>query len=160
MSHRLRPFGSAFTLVELIAVMVILSVLAAATAPIVASAGQAYTDASNRRSAAADLAFALDRAGRTLREAPGPVVNVSATSIELAGGERLALLGSTLWLTEPGGAASPLCQRVGTFQIVCLGEDGRTDVASSPQEAQRLHILAEREGLWLGTVIFLRGAAP
>lgn len=151
---------NAFTLVELIAVMVILGALAAATAPIVATAGQSYADASNLRAAADDLAYALQRAARTLRDAPGNVIIATDGAIELSGGKRLERLGTTLWLTEPGEAPSPLCQDVTAFQITHLAEDGQTDSASDPAEIQRLHITAERSGVWLATVIHLRGAHP
>jgi len=151
---------NAFTLVELIAVMVILGALAAATAPIVASAGQSYADASNLRAAADDLAYALQRAGRTLRHASGSVTIATDEAIELSGGQRLERLGTTLWLTEPGQAPSPLCQDVTTFQITHLADDGQTDCASDPADIQRLHITAERSGVWLATVIHLRGAQP
>lgn len=151
---------AAFTLVELIAVMVILGALAAATAPIVASAGQSYADASNLRVAADDLAYALQRAGRTLRDAKGSVTFADDEAVELSGGQRLERLGTTLWLTEPGEAPSPLCQGVTTFQVLHLADDGASDSAGDLDDIQRLHITIERSGVWLATVIHLRGANP
>jgi prepilin-type N-terminal cleavage/methylation domain-containing protein len=147
---------SAFTLVELIAVMAILSVLAAVTAPLIASAGQAYTDASNQRSAIASLAHALDRASRVLAESTGPVALAARQRIVMTDGAELRLIGTTLWLTTPGQSASPLCQDVTAFNIQFRADDGATNTASNPANTQRINLVVTAEGVDLAASIYLR----
>lgn len=146
----------AFTLVELLAVMVVLSALAAATAPIVASAGRTYADAAERREASQELAFALTRAARALGDARGEVSTAAPAAIELTTGERLEKLGSTLWLTLPAAAPAPLCAGVDAVTLQYFESDGVTDCSADPARAQRLHIQIERAGVRFATVIHLR----
>lgn len=128
-----RSTRTAFTLVELMAVLVLTAGIAAVTAPIVLSASGAFTDASTRRDRTEAASMALDRIVRTLREAPdrgesGPgvpaIASLSAMSIGLEDGAVVALNGQTLELTVPGSDPAPLCTGVDAFELTYFGSDG------------------------------------
>jgi prepilin-type N-terminal cleavage/methylation domain-containing protein len=158
----------AFTLVETIAVILVLGVLSVVTTPLILSAGDAFGQAALARERTEDASMALERIVRALREAPDQsgapgtpdITTATATSIEFADGTEIELLGTTLWLALPGEAAAPVCQHVTAFELTYLNAGGGTITVSSPTDAlnaNRLHIrLAPEGGAELRTSVFLR----
>jgi len=154
----------AFTLIELIASMVIIGVIASVAAPLIGTASDSYVTASDNRSNTERVAFAMDRAVRMLRSAPPtasgsglPDIVVATTDdVEFADGSELELIGSTLWLTPAGGAASALCAGVTVFALTYLHEDGVTDTIATPTSTQRIGIRIVANGQELRSVAFLR----
>jgi prepilin-type N-terminal cleavage/methylation domain-containing protein len=154
----------AFTLIELIATMVVLAVVASVAAPIMVASSDAYADASDRRESAERVAAALERVVRILREAPATapgettpdIVEATASSVELADGVRLELSGSTLLLTTATEAQSPLCQGVSAFVLGFLAADGVTDSSGVPTSTQRVNVRLTAGGVEARTSVFLR----
>ncbi len=154
----------AFTLIELIATMVVLAVVASVAAPIMVASSDAYADAANQREAAERVAAALDRVVRVVREAPATapgettpdIVEATTTSLEFAGGVRLELSGSTLLLTTATEAQSPLCQGVSAFALEFLAADGVTDSSGAPTSTQRVNVRLTSGGVEARTSVFLR----
>lgn len=156
----------AFTLVELLGVIVIFATLAAVISPAILEAAGAHRRAAQQRDAAARAGYALERITRLLRETPPAVAGepapgisaAGAQSITLLGGAEVELMGSTLWLTPEGGAAAPLCAGVDAFALDYLGADGVTDTIAAAQATQRIGVRLVVDGFELRTLVFLRVA--
>ena len=155
-----------FTLIELIASMVVLGVVASVSAPLIGAASDSFVTSANNRDDIERLAHAMDRSVRLLREVPAtaagsglPDIVVAATdNIEFADGAELELVGTTLMLTPAGGAASPLCTGVTAFELAYLAEDGLTDTIATPQTSQRIEIRIVAGGHELRSSVFFRVA--
>lgn len=156
----------AFTLIELIAAMVVLGVAAGVAGPVIVAASGAYSDASSRRDAAERVSAAMERIVRVLREAPPTLSGATTPAITTAGagevefgdGSRLELDGVTLWITLPAQAAAPLCVDVEAFTLGYLGNDGVTDTSASPTDTQRITVLLRSGGVEMRSCAFVRVA--
>ncbi len=154
----------AFTLIELIASMVIIGVVAVAAAPLIGAASDNFVKSSDNRDASERLSHAMNRIVRLLRAAPPtapgsgqPDITVATTTnIEFADGSELQLLNTTLWLTPAGGAASPLCTDVTAFQIMYFAEDSNTKSMGAPATTQRFQITLASGGQELRSAAFIR----
>jgi len=154
----------AFTLIELIASMVVVGIVAAVAAPLIAAASDAYVAAAENRNRVEQVAHAMDRAVRLVRDAPStapgsgqPDITVAAVdNIEFGDGSELQLVGSTLMLTPAGGVAAPLCVGVTTFELTYIGEDGLWNTIGTPQNTQRIGIRIVANGQELQSAVFLR----
>lgn len=154
----------AFTLIELIASMMVVGVVAAVSAPLIAAASDAYVTSADNRDNVERISHAMDRAVRLVRDAPPtasgsglPDITVAATdNIEFADGSELQLVGSTLMLTPAGGVAAPLCIGVTTFELAYIGEDGLWNTILTPQNTQRIGIRIVANGQELQSAVFLR----
>ncbi len=156
----------AFTLVELIGVMVVLSVLAAVAGPLLTSGADAYHRAAAQREALERASFAMDRTLGLLRDAPDSPSGSGVpafTSAEprrfaFADGRRVEWKGGSLWATIPGqpGGEAPLCAAVEGFSLRYLGADGVTDTSASPGQSTRVEVTITTGGVTLRSAAFLR----
>lgn len=148
-----------FSLIELVASLVIVSVISAVLAPVLNSAADALVTARELRRASDDAGFAMATVTRLLREIPpGESVNLElssadATSIVFGDGRGVRLSDATLEMVTPTGSA-PFARAVTAFEIVYLADDGRTP--SAPEEAQRFHVTMTVGGMTLSGVVFPR----
>lgn len=120
-----------FTLIEVIAVIVVLGVVAGLASPIMLSMSETYRSALDQRTAAESASIALDRVMRIVRETP-PVVGspgtpdittATATRYTLGDGTSIELLGTNLMLTIPGEQPAVLCSDVTAFELTYLKDD-------------------------------------
>lgn len=150
-----------FSLVELIAVMTVVGTIAGVAAPLMVGASDNFAIATRQRAAADRLDYALVRASRLLRAAPGAIgggANIATAGesrIVFADGARLELLGSTLWIAPAGEAAAPLCQSVSVFQLTYLGADGETDTRADPGATRRIRMRLRSDDVEARTTVFL-----
>ncbi|MFG0274033.1 MAG: type II secretion system protein [Phycisphaerales bacterium] len=161
-----RQRDRAFTLIELMGVIVIFATLAAVISPVALQAAGAHRRAATQRDASERAGHALERTVRLLRECPPAIEGEPAPGITVAGadtvtridGAKVELLGTTLWLTPAGGAAAPLCAGVESFELRYRAGDGVTDTQSDPDATQRIEIRLTVDGFELRTIVFLRVA--
>lgn len=173
--RRLTPRG--FTLVEVIAVIVILGVLGGVTSSLILNGAAAFTDSSVRMQLHGEASVALDRLVRELREidadpaagAPAPHITEASVSV-LAWGDdsRLRLDGADLLLAADGAAERLLCNAVSEFSIAYFDESNRPLLVGAsvpPADRPRIRRLAlrlalTRQGLTesLETRVFVRCA--
>ena len=125
-----------FTLIELIASMVIMAALAGASASVLMRAGDAFGDATDRRAMVSSASMAMDRVLHQIRVTPS-LAAVSGTGFECSSGLVVGLAGSTLELRD-GLGASPLCEGVATFGIVYYDADGAAVNAADADAAGRV----------------------
>jgi hypothetical protein len=133
------PRRRAFTLVEAVATMVVLGAMGSVAASIIVNCARGYSSAVTRAELASDGSAAMDRAWRNLMEIPlkssyGSVApdisSLTATSVDWSPGYTLALSGTDLRLTEPGGTARMLLANVSALSIRAYDENGTALAAS------------------------------
>ena len=159
-----RPMGSAFTLVEFIGVIAIMSVLASVVAPLLLNAANAHASAVERRRASIEIGSAMERIVRVIREAPATASGDSTPDITTAepahiafgDGHVVQLVGTTLQLTIPGESAAPLCTGVTTFELSYLGADGVTDTSTNPTDTCRIEVRLVASDVEIRTCAFVR----
>jgi len=151
------------TILELMASITIMGVIAVAIMPVIASAADAYASATQTRQETERIAFALDRCVRVLREATGTdpigsldIAGAASDRIVFADGRGLALSGTDLVYLETGQADAPLCRDVTVFQIDYLASDGVTDTLGTPGDTQRFNITLTSSGMTLTGSAFAR----
>lgn len=173
---RRSPRGG-FTLVEVIAVIVLLGVLGGVTSSLILSATAGFVDSSVRMQLHGEASVALDRLVREWREidadpvagAPSPhITEASATVLEWGDDSRLRLDGADLLLAADGAAERLLCNAVSEFSIAYFDESNRPLLVGAsvpPADRPRIRRLAlrlalTRQGLTesLQTRVFVRCA--
>ncbi len=148
-----------FSLLELVASLVVISVISAVLAPVLNNAADAIVTARDVRRASDDAGFALAAVTRLLREIPADgtggldITAADAGSILLGDGRGVRLSGTTLEMVTPDGAA-PLAREVAWFEVAFIAADGRSP--ASPELAQRLHVRMSVRGMSLSGVVFPR----
>ncbi|MCZ6835908.1 MAG: type II secretion system protein [Planctomycetota bacterium] len=167
----------AFTLIELIAVMVVLSILGGVTSMILLNNADGYLAASATGQLHHELSIGLDRIVREVRRieldsgATGVAPHIDAvtpTSLEWRDAEgdayQLNLNGSEVRLAVDGGAEHALLTQVTNFTIQSYDEDN-TALAGSlsagscdPVRRLKISITLTRHGVsaTLGTKVFIR----
>lgn len=155
--------GRGLTLLELIAAITVMSVIAVSVFPVIASAADAYASATRTREDTERIAFAMDRCIRLLREATGsdPVGSLDLTTatvdrVVFADGRGVGLSGTDLVYIESGQPDAPLCRDVTTFRIDYYGNDGVTSTIAIPGDTQRFVITLTTEGITLTGSAFAR----
>lgn len=153
----------AFTLVELIATMLVLGIAAASITPLLMNLTDSARASRERYRTIDGLHHALDRAARLLREAPpGAAGGIDLAlaepgAFELPDGRAIELLDSTLWLDPGDGSTWPLAREIDGFSLRYLQSDGVTET-TDPALMQRVALLLERDGVPLTTVVYFRTA--
>ncbi len=139
-----------FTLLEMVAAVVVMSIISVTLMPVIAGASDSYASARAVRSSTERAAFALDRIARIVREAPIGNGNTgvgidSATQSEVIFSDKtgVRLSGTTLEMLVPGQGAVPLCFDVDSFVIQYFAQDGVTDTILTPTQTHRLAFTIE-----------------
>ena len=153
----------AMTLLEMVASITVLSIIAVAVLPVLASSADAYASAAQTRRDTERIAFAAERCLRLLREAQAGAaageLDVSVAQpdhVQFTDGRGIRLVGTDLVLIDPGDPDAPICRDVDTFTIRYLGADGVTDTAGTPNATQRFVVTIETGGLELSIAVFPR----
>ena len=154
------------TLIETMASLVVLSVMAGASLPMIEGATDAYVQSSSLQAGTEKVAFALDRCVRLLRTVPLSadaqgvgVTSVSATAIRFSDGRGLELSGTTLLMRDATGSTAPLCTDVQSFELTPLASDGVTNTAALPATTRRFNIKIRTSSVDLRTTAFARVGA-
>ena len=157
----------AFTLIELIATMLVLGIAAASITPLLMNLTDTARASRERYAVIDGLHHALDRAARVLRETPPgagggvDLARAEPNAFALPDGRSIELLDDTLWLDPGDGSTWPLARGIETFLVRYIQSDGVTET-TDPATMQRVALLIERDGLPLTTVVHFRTseAAP
>jgi len=128
-----------FTLIELVATMVILAALSSVGAGILITATDGYTNASLTAQLHNEASIAMDRMVREVRSigldtgaggsAPD-IDTVTATSLAWGGNSSFSLSGTNIMLTKNGGTARVLLKDVSSFSVQAYDEADNTMAAS------------------------------
>lgn len=152
-----------FTLVELLAATVIMSIISVILMPIIVSASDSYITARQVRSSTERAGFALDRLTRIVRQAPIGSGNVgvgittaTSDSIVFSDGTGVQLSGSTLEMLVPGNDPAPLCFLVESFEVRFLADDGVTNTVSDPTKTHRIVFTVITDGVEMSVLVHPR----
>jgi type II secretory pathway pseudopilin PulG len=167
----------AFTLVEAIAAMTIISALGSVTSALIYTGVRSYSGAYTTAQLHEEISTALDRISRRLRDvelnasvAAGTIApNISAvtpSSISFSGNSSFALSGSTITFVDSGAPAVTLLSNVTAFAIRCHDESNATVPTASSGAGcypiRRIHvaITCQRNGIteMVRTYVFVRSA--
>jgi prepilin-type N-terminal cleavage/methylation domain-containing protein len=175
-SHRRRTIAPSrrlcgFTLVELLAAMVVLATMGSAAMVILSSATKAYHNAATQAQLYNELGTAMSRIDKELRQialksgttAPN-ITSVSASSITWNTNSTLTLSGTNLMFTDAGAAAAILLGDVTAFTVQTYDESNAALAASlsgsgcDPIRRIQIQITMQRNGVTesLRNKIFLR----
>ena len=176
-THTQAGIRRAFTLIESITTMVVVSILAAFGSTVILNNTEGYFDASMTGQLHAELSVSLDRIVRELRKIELDVAatgvapdidSITASSIAWrdGGGDAYSLMltGSNLMLVVNGGTANVLLTDVTAFSVSAYDEDNLAMSASlsgdacDPVRRIAISITLTRRGVieTLGTKVFIR----
>lgn len=163
----------AFTLVEAVAAITIMSVIGLLTTFVFAESLDGYADASTRGGLHLELSVSLDQVARELRSipldqaSPTPVPdisNVDASSIDFGAAGSLKLIGNDLVLARSGETPATILSGVVALDVAAFDESNvvlslpRTGTACDPIRRLSITITAEQTGVFetLRTRVFIR----
>lgn len=166
-----------FSLVEVIAVIVILGLVGSAASSLILTAVASFTDTSVRLALHSEASVALDRIVREIREidaAPednqpnADIRSAGATELQWADSKSLRLVGGTLLLNTDGTNEDALCTGVSDFAFDFRDDSNRSlllggrvaddDLARIQRIAVRLSLTRQGMTESLQTRVFIRAA--
>lgn len=152
----------AFTLLEAVVTIVVLSIVAAVVLPVVNAAADAYGASSTAERAVDDSVYAMDRVTRLLREAPMGatygqigVTELGDDRVVFSDGSGCRLQGDELQQRASDGSWDTLCDQVETFELDALTATG-DDASSDPTQVQLFQVRLVRAGFELRSAAFCR----
>jgi type II secretory pathway pseudopilin PulG len=153
----------AFTILELLAAIVVMSVISVTLMPVMSAASESYTVSRQVRSSTERAGFAIDRILRVIREAPigtdnsgVGITSATSSSVEFSDGSGLQLTGTTLEMLVPGSSPVPLCFDVELFEIQYFADDGVTSSSLTPSTTHRFGIKLTTDNVTMSAVAFPR----
>lgn len=161
--------AKAFTLIETIAVMVILGTLSAVFSTVLFSATDGYADTARSRQSTEGVAIAIERMTASLRAAAPPddstplIVGASRERIEFSSGLILEFSDGALLMTRPGEPeAVLLADCVGRFRIFADGPADEQELDFDDAELfggiRVIGIAIESDNRTIATRVLLRNA--
>lgn len=143
-----------FTLIELMAAVLIMSIISVTLMPVIGSASESYVVARQARMSTERAAFALDRITRLVRQAPVGlgdtgigVSNATSNSVEFSDGTGVRLVGTTLELLVPGDNPVPLGFEIDSFEVQYFGDDGVANTILTPSLTHRFGFIISTENV-------------
>ena len=127
------PRVPGFTLVETLATILIVAVLAGVSAPVISAASRNYADGASRAEIAAGIDAAMERIVSELRAIPlqagattakPDISSITASSVTWSANSSIDLSGGTLRLTLAGGSPRTLLTGVSDFSIRAYDASG------------------------------------
>lgn len=162
----MRNSAHAFTLVEVLASIVVIGLVAGVTLPLVAASFEGYTTHTINRDTIEKSGFALDRVTALLRGTPLAddtsglgITDATPSSLTLSDGTGLRLDGQDLLfrvISPSGPQEHLLLDRVTRFELTFLADDGVTSTLGTPAQTHCVHVYLERGGLALARAVFPR----
>ena len=149
-----------FTLIEVIATILVLGIISAVMLPLLQATTQTYATAAEQRSSAADLDNAVARIVSIIRsiQNSATLAEASAAAFELADGTRVEFNGDALFLTTPDHPSALLCPAIDAFDLEWLGADGTPldfDAGDNVAEVRLVNIAVRS-----GAVVISTAAGP
>jgi type II secretory pathway pseudopilin PulG len=167
MSRRPSQSRSGVSMLEMVASIVVTSIIAVTVLPLVNGAVDAQSKASAIRLETEGLAFATERMIRAFRDAPAGstpgtvgITSATASAITLSDGRSFSLSMTDLMMRQ-GGVTSVLCRNVTALEFTYLGEDGITSTSGNLDLTRRINIRIAGQSTELRSSAFIRlGLTP
>jgi type II secretory pathway pseudopilin PulG len=149
-------------MLEMVASIVVTGIIAVTVLPLINGAVDAQSKAAAVRVETENLAFAMERMVRTLRDAPDGATNgtvgitsATASSIALSDGRQFSFAAGEITMRS-GGTSATLCRGVTTLEFTLLGEDGITSTSSTLDRTRRINIRLVGATTELRSSVFIR----
>ena len=159
MKHAYSINRRGFTLLELLAAILVMSVISAVVLPVISSASDAYTTTRDVRNNTERMGFALDRITRIIRQAPigdgesgVGIQTATRESLVFSDGTGFDLNGTDLRMRVPNQTPAILCSDVHELSIQYLHTDGVTSTLGTPASTHRIVVTLTSGELQLSTV--------
>lgn len=158
-----RVFG--FTLIELIAVIVVLSIISAVLSGVIYQSSEGYAASEQQLRGTDQAGFVLEKVGGYLKglgeSSPGvpDLASITPTGFEQGDGRIVDYDGVSLGVTRTGEPRRLLAQSVDSFSIDYFDTAGETITPTDPGAAERVavaQISVTINGATLRTRVFLR----
>ena len=153
----------AFTLLELLAAVLVMSVISAVLLPVISSASESYTTTRDVRTRTERVALALDRISRLIREAPVGdgdsgigVSQATSSSLEFIDGNGFQLESGSLMLLVPDRYPVVLCDDVDDVVVQYLGDDGVVNTIATPGSTHRFVVTVTSDQLEMSVIVHPR----
>jgi len=163
MKHNTRQIRNAFTLLELMAAVLVMGIISVVIVPVLTTASESYTTTRSVRTSTEQAAFALDRVARIIRQAPiGAddmgigIVTAAVSSIEFSDGTGFELNNGALEMLVPGESNAKLCPNVDDLTIQYLADDGVTNTIATPTSTHRICVTITSGDLRLCVIVHPR----
>lgn len=145
-----------FTLIEVIATILVLGIISAVMLPLLQASTQTYATAADQRSSGADLDNAVARIVGIIRGITdaGALSAADEAGFELTDGTRVEFNGVALFLTTAEHEQSLLCPGIEDFELTWLGADGSEldfDAGDGVEEVRRVNLVAVSGGVVIST---------
>ena len=138
---------NAFTLLEMIVAMTIMSIIAAVIMPIIMTSTDSYAVSRDTRAATDRVLYALERAARFVRETPFAVdesglavQTANASQFILQDGSGFRISGSNFEILKPGGTSAILCSGVDRISLVYYDAGGNPMSLVNPANIHRVSL--------------------
>ena len=171
--NNIRYARRGFTLIESIATIIILAIIGSMASMIIVNAVDGYVDAATEAQLHTEASTAMDRIVRELRKIPldsaaagvaPDIDDVTATSITLATGTQIILVGNKLQIANAGPPLKDLLEDVTAFSVQTYDESNTdlaatlTGAACDPIRRIALELTLQRAGAiaTLRTKLFIR----
>lgn len=153
----------AFTLLELIAAVLVMSIISVVLLPVLTTASESYTTTRSIRTSTEQVAFALDRMARIVRQAPigtddtgVGISSATVSSIEFFDNTGFAFNNGAIEMLVPGASNAKLCPNVDDLSIQFLAEDGITSTLAAPTTTHRVCITVTSGDLRMSVIVHPR----
>jgi prepilin-type N-terminal cleavage/methylation domain-containing protein len=163
MNHINRSTRGAFTLLELVAAVLVLSIISAVLMPVLSSASESYTTTRSIRTSTEQAAYALDRVARIIRQAPigagdagVGILTATSTSLEFTDGTGFELNNGALEMLVSGTGNAKLCPNVDDLSIQYFADDGITSTLTAPTITHRICVTITSGDLRMSVVVHPR----
>ncbi len=157
------PSKRGFTLLELLAAVLVMSIISVVLLPVISSASESYTTTRDIRTRTEHVANALDRISRMIREAPigeGDsgigVSQATSSTLEFSDGNGFYLENRRIMLLIPDMNPVPLCSDVDDVVVQYLGDDGVVNTIASPGSTHRFVVTVTSGQLEMSVIVHPR----
>lgn len=163
MTSNRRNNPKAFTLLELTAAVVVMSIISVVLLPVLSAASDAYITTRTIRTSTEQSAYALDRIARIIRQAPiGPgdegvgIQSATLTSLEFTDGTGFEINDGALEMLVPGSTNAKLCPNIDDLVIQYFADDGITSTLATPTQTHRICVTLTSGELRMSMVVHPR----
>lgn len=152
-----------FTLLELIAAVLVMSIISSVLLPVLTTASESYTTTRSIRTSTEQVAYALDRIARIIRQAPiGPaelgvgIQSATTSSLQFTDGTGFLLNNGEMEMLVPGNGNATLCPDIDALTIQYFGDDGVTSTFLTPELSHRISVTITSGNLTMSVVVHPR----